>query len=120
MERHEDRVKHPLDRAAISPGHYLKTPCVFISCRSVGLLAHLLSSVDDILSIGQTIDAGPANDRVVARGGVGHFHGTELQEGLAQCDSAEQHLPARRRWDMTVRHSYMHNMAHLPNSSMQF
>ena len=43
---------------------------------------YLLSAVDDILGVGQAVDAGPANHRVVSGGGVGHLHGAELEEGL--------------------------------------
>lgn len=53
------------------------------------LRSHLLSSVDYILCVGQAVDAGPANHRVMSRGGVGHLHGTELEEGLPQGYTAE-------------------------------
>lgn len=65
---------------------------------------YLLSSVDDILSVGQTVNAGSSNHRVVSRGGVGHFHGTELKEGLAQSHSAKQHLPENVRDKEKVTH----------------
>lgn len=53
----------------------------------------LFPSVDDILRICQSINTGSTDHRVVSRGSVGHLHSTELQEGLAQSDPAEQHLP---------------------------
>ena len=56
------------------------------------LFVYLLSSVDDVLGVGQAVNARPADHRVVSWGGVGHLHGTELQEGLPQSDSTEQHL----------------------------
>lgn len=56
---------------------------------------HLLASVDDVFCIGQPVYAWPPDHRMVSRGGVGHFHGAELQEGLPKSDSAEQHLPER-------------------------
>ena len=57
------------------------------------MCTHLLPSVDDILCVRQSVDARSSYNRVVTWGGVGHFHGAELKEGLAQCYSAEQHLP---------------------------
>lgn len=57
-------------------------------------ISDLLASVDDVLGVGQAVDAGPPDDRVVPRGRVGHFHGAELQEGFAQGHATEQHLPA--------------------------
>lgn len=59
----------------------------------VCVYTHLLPSVDDILCVRQSVDTRSSYNRVVTRGGVGHFHGAELKEGLAQCYSAEQHLP---------------------------
>lgn len=53
----------------------------------------LLPSVDDVLCIRQSVDAGPPNNRVMAGRGVGHFHRTELKERLTQRHPAEQHLP---------------------------
>lgn len=41
-------------------------------------LIYLLSSVDDVLGVGQAVDARPPDHRVVSWGGVGHLHGTEL------------------------------------------
>lgn len=63
-----------------------------MGCR-VCVSVYLLSSVDDVLGVGEPVDAGPPDHRVVSRGGVGHLHGAELQERLPQGDSAEQHLP---------------------------
>lgn len=57
-------------------------------------MAHLLSSVDDVLRQSQAVDAGPPGDRVVTWWGVSHLHGIELQEGLPQSHSAEQQVPA--------------------------
>lgn len=57
-------------------------------------VTHLFSPVDDVLGVGEAVDAGPADDRVVPGGCVCHLHGTELQEGLAQGHPAEQHLSA--------------------------
>lgn len=54
----------------------------------------LLPSVDDVFGVRQSVDTWPPDDRVVTRGSVGHFHGTELKERLSQCHPAEQHLPA--------------------------
>ena len=42
------------------------------------LFVYLLSSVDDVLGVGQAVNARPADHRVVSWGGVGHLHGTEL------------------------------------------
>lgn len=56
---------------------------------------HLFSSVDDVFCVGQPIYTRSPYHRMVSWGGMGHFHGTELQEGLAKGDSAEQHLPER-------------------------
>lgn len=56
----------------------------------------LLASVDDVLGVGQAVDAGPPDDWVVPRRSMGHFHGAELQEGFAQGHATEQHLPAQR------------------------
>lgn len=57
------------------------------------VFVYLLSSVNDVLGVGQPVDTGPSDHRVVPRGGMGHLHGTELQEGLPQGDPTEQHLP---------------------------
>lgn len=54
----------------------------------------LFASVDDILCVGQAIDAWPTDDRVVPWRSMGHFHCAELQEGFAQGNATEQHLPA--------------------------
>lgn len=58
---------------------------------------YLLSSVDDIFSIGQPIHTRPPNDGVMAWGGVSHFHGAELQKGLAKGHSTEKHLSEEKR-----------------------
>ena len=61
---------------------------------------YLLSAVDDVLGVGQAVDAGPANHRVVSGGGVGHLHGAELEEGLPQGHPAEQHLSVGAEGDI--------------------
>ena len=66
------------------------------------LVSHLFSPVDDVLGVGQAVDAGPPDDGVVPGGGVRHLHGTELQEGLAQRHPTEQHLSARGEWSQSV------------------
>lgn len=68
----------------------------------------LLASVDDVLSVGQAVDAGPPDDGVVPRRSVGHFHGTELQEGFAQGDTTEQHLPAQHNKHTIIRRLQCH------------
>lgn len=57
---------------------------------------YLLSSVDDVFGVGQPIHTWPPNDRVMAWRGVGHFHGAELQKGLAKGHSTEKHLPEEK------------------------
>lgn len=56
-------------------------------------MAYLFSAVDDILGVCQAVDTGTADHRVMSRGSVGHLHGAELQKGLSQCHTTEQHLP---------------------------
>lgn len=41
-------------------------------------MTYLLSPVNDILRIRQSTTTGATDYRVVPRGSVGHFHGTEL------------------------------------------
>ena len=77
--------------AGVKAERGLKGPLFTVTRCCVSL--YLLSAVDDVLSVGQAIDAGPANHRVVTGGGVGHLHGAELEEGLPQGHPAEQHLP---------------------------
>lgn len=54
---------------------------------------YLFSAVDHILCVGQAVDTGTADHRVMTRGSVGHLHGAELQKRLSQCHTTEQHLP---------------------------
>jgi len=64
-------------------------------CVCVRVRTDLLPSVDDVLGVRQSVDAGSPDDRVVPRGGVGHLHRTELKKRLPQRHSAEQHRPER-------------------------
>uniref|UniRef100_A0A2D4I3U9 Uncharacterized protein n=1 Tax=Micrurus lemniscatus lemniscatus TaxID=129467 RepID=A0A2D4I3U9_MICLE len=66
-------------------------------------VTYLFPSIDDILSIGEPIDTWPANYRVMSGRGVGHFHGTKLQEGLPQCHTAKKHLSERREEEKNLK-----------------
>lgn len=61
----------------------------------MGGVADLFSSVDDVLGQREAVNAWPAGNRVVARGGVSHLHGAKLQEGFTQSHPAEQQVPER-------------------------
>lgn len=63
---------------------------------------YLLSSVDDVLCECEAVDAGSAWHRVVTWWRVGHFHGTELKEGLPESYTAEQQLPGAREKKNTL------------------
>ncbi len=54
---------------------------------------HLLPPVDDVLREVEPPDRGPPHDRVVSWRGVGHLHGAELEEALAEGDAAQEQLP---------------------------
>ena len=60
-------------------------------------LTDLLAAVDDVLGKRQSADARSADDRVVAGRRVGHLHGAELEERLAEDDATEDQLPAAGR-----------------------
>lgn len=86
---------------------------LFLSCglesgglRDPRVSPYLLAPVDDILSIGQPIDAGTSNNRVVTRRGVCHLHSAELEEGFSQGHPAEQHLPRNNKDRQTFRHLF--------------
>lgn len=68
----------------------------------------LLPSVDDVLCIRQSVDAGSSYDRVVSWWRVGHFHCAELKKGLTQCHSAEQHLPEMQTHSHAVNDKVTH------------
>ena len=55
-------------------------------------VTNLFPAVDDVLGVVEPPLGRPPCHRVVPRGGVGHLHGRELQEGLAQSHSTQQQL----------------------------
>ena len=61
------------------------------------MVCYLLAPVDDVLGEWEASHTGPPHHAVVAGGGVGHLHGGELQETLAQGNTAQQQLPANTK-----------------------
>ena len=53
---------------------------------------YLFPSVDDVLREGETSNTWASDHTVMSRGSVGHLHGRELEETLAQSYPTQQQL----------------------------